>query len=99
MVPTQTHPNQAVPPGLLEAIHSFPREREVEHCGCRWVVSPFDIYWICPSCGARLKLRAFSALPEIEDVFDAVFKWLNQPGAEELAKHRRKAIAEEPEDE
>jgi hypothetical protein len=76
----------------MDAIRSFPLERQVEHCGSKWSVSPFDIYATCPDCGAQIKLRSFSALPEIEDVFDTVLEWMLQPGARELVKRRQQAI-------
>jgi hypothetical protein len=79
----------------LEAIRSFPTQREVEHCGVKFVISPFDFYATCPQCGTKLKVRSFSAHPEIEDLFDAVFEWLNQPGAGEVALSRRAALASE----
>lgn len=82
-----------VPSELLDAIRSFPHEREVEHCGTKIMVSPFDIYAACPRCGRQLKLRSFSTHPEIEDVFDAVFEWMLQPGAEVLARQRQQIIA------
>ncbi len=85
----------AVPNELAEAIRAFPSQRIVEHCGTNWSVSPFDIYTSCPQCGAKIKLRAFSACGEIEDLFDAVFEWMNQPGVEELVRQRRQAIAED----
>ena len=88
----QTPPHVDVPASLIDAIRSFPLEREVEHCGSKFVVSPFDIYATCPRCGARLKLRSFSAVPEIEDVFDALFEWMLQPEARELAKRRQHDI-------
>ena len=78
---------------LIEAIRSLPGERIVVHCGTRWSVSPFDIYAECKKCGKTVKLRSFSGCAEIEDVFDAVFEWMNQPGAEELIRQRRQAIA------
>ena len=53
----------------------------------------------CPHCGARLKVRSVSAIPEIEDVFDAVFEWLNDPKAGALAEQRRQAIEAELEEE
>ena len=84
-----------VPSALVEAIRSFPCERIVEHCGKQWSVSPFDIYGDCPQCGARIKLRAFSASVELEDVFDAFFEWMNQPGVDELIRQRRDAIAKD----
>ena len=90
---TVTFPTLEMRDALIEAIHSFPTKRMVEHCGKRWMVSPFDIYADCPQCGARIKLRSFSSCTEIEDVFDAVFEWMNQPGAEDLIRQRREAIA------
>jgi hypothetical protein len=62
---------------LLEAIRAFPVHREIEHCGARIAFDPFEFFVTCPRCGARIKVRSFSAVPEIEDVFDAVFEWLN----------------------
>jgi len=87
-----------IPAGLLEAIRSFPLEREVEHCGIRMRVSPFDLYADCPHCGTRIKVRSFSGTDEIEDIFDAVIEWANQPGAQEVIERRRKALEEETDD-
>ena len=84
-----------ITPDLLEAIRSFPAEREVEHCGVRFKTSPFEFYAECPRCGTRMKLRSFSGVGEIEDVFDAVFEWMNQPVAEEAARRRRLALEDE----
>jgi hypothetical protein len=86
----QTAPRTDVPNSLIEAIRSFPTQRQVEHCGTKFVVSPFDIYAVCPGCGNRIKLRSFSAIPEIEDVFEAVFEWMLQPGAERLVRQRQR---------
>ena len=80
---------------LLEAIRAFPLEREIEHCGVRFKVPPFDFYTQCPQCGARLKLRSYSAAAEVEDVFDAVFGWMNRPGAAEIARQRQQALADD----
>ncbi len=83
---------------LLAAIRSFPLQREVEHCGSRFLVSPFDFYAKCPQCGTRMKVRSFSGAPEIQDLFDAVFEWLNQPPAQELARKRQQEIAADQEE-
>jgi hypothetical protein len=80
---------------LLDAIRSFPVEREVEHCGSRIKISPFEFYADCPQCGSRQKLRSFSAVPEIEDVFDAIFEWLDNPEARRIADQRREALRTE----
>jgi hypothetical protein len=80
---------------LLEAIRTFPAEREVEHCGVRFKTSPFEFYAECPRCGTRMKVRSFSGTGEIEDVFDAVFEWMNQPGAEAAAGRRRAMLGDD----
>jgi hypothetical protein len=80
---------------LLQAIRAFPVRREIEHCGARIAVDPFEFYAVCPHCGSRIKVRSFAATPEIEDVFDAVFEWMNQEGTPEVAKRRQLALAAE----
>jgi hypothetical protein len=80
---------------LLEAIRAFPLERKVEHCSVEFTASPLDIYAECPRCGTRLKLRSFSAAPEIEDIFDAVLEWSNRPGAQESARRRQIALGDD----
>lgn len=61
-----------VPAEFIDAIRAFPVEREIEHCGETFRVPSLDIYAKCPRCKSEIKLRSFSAVPEIEDVFDAV---------------------------
>jgi hypothetical protein len=82
-----------VTPELLEAIASFPVRREVHHCGTPFTASSLDLYATCPVCGVRVKLRSFSGVPELEDVFDAVLAWMQQPGAEAVARKRSAEIA------
>jgi hypothetical protein len=82
---------------LIEEIEHLHSEREVSHCSQSFQVSPFAIYATCPSCQAKIKLRSFAAVPEIEDVFDAVFRWMNQPGASDHAQQRIQEIAEDTE--
>jgi hypothetical protein len=89
-------PELEISADLIESLETFPLVREVSHCGETFQVSPFDIYANCPRCGIRLKVRSFSANLELEDVFDAVFAWMNQPSAEELVRHRQKVIQEDP---
>ena len=84
-----------IPEQLIEALRTFPLEREVEHCGHRWAVSPFEVYANCPHCSSRIKLRAYSAGNELEDVFDAVFEWLRQPCAAKLLDRRQKSLQAE----
>ena len=80
---------------LIDAIKALPHRREVNHCGTTFAVSPFDIYAACPRCGQRLKVRSFSAATELEDVFDAVFEWLQDGDGAELARRRQVAIRDE----
>src|SRR5436309_538108 len=81
-----------IPPGLTDSIRSLPLRREVTHCGATFLVSPFDIYAECPSCRRRIKVRSLWAGEELEDVFDAVFEWMSQPGASDLARRRQREI-------
>lgn len=89
------NPDVEIPADLIEAIESFPLHREIAHCGATFRVSPFDIYASCPRCGHRIKVRSFSAGSELEDVFDAVFAWMSQPGAEELVRYRQRVIQQD----
>jgi hypothetical protein len=86
-------PELLITADLIRAIRELPVERDVTHCGQTFQVSPFEIYAECPQCRKLLKLRSFSAVPELEDLFDAVFEWMSQPGAEEVARRRRESIA------
>jgi hypothetical protein len=89
---SHAHP---VPAELVEAIRSFPLKREVEHCGIRFEVPVFDFYAQCPQCATRVKVRSFSGLTEIEDLFDAFFEWMSQPGADEIIKRRQAELRED----
>jgi len=88
-----------IPTQLVEAIRHFPTSRDVEHCGRKWSVSPFDFYATCPECSRQIKLRSFSANREIEDVFDAMLEWIAQPGVEEHVRRRQAMLAAERDDE
>lgn len=95
---TETPLQLEVPPALIDAIRTFPLEREVEHCGKKFSVSPFDIYSTCPHCQVRVKVRSFAAVAEIEDVFDAVIEWLGQPRAQELMRRRQEVLEADKEE-
>lgn len=82
-----------VSPELLDAIRELPTIRLVQHCGTTFESSPLSLYATCPKCGTQIKLRAYSAAPEIEDLFDAVIEWMSQPGAEKAISERAKEIA------
>ena len=88
-------PDVEISPELVEAVESFPTAREVTHCGQSFEVSPFDLYATCTVCAARIKVRGFSAGPDLEDLFDAFFTWLKKPDATGLAARRQEALADD----
>jgi hypothetical protein len=84
-----------IPYDLIEAIQSFPQERQVEHCGERFAVPALDIYAVCPKCRTQIKVRSFGAAAELEDVFDAVLEWMTDPIARKSAESRLKTIVDD----
>ncbi len=72
MMEVKVHTDLITAHDLLEAIRSFPLKRLLEHCGTQFLVAPFDFHATCPQCRTRIKVRSFSGVSEIEDVFDAV---------------------------
>jgi hypothetical protein len=84
-----------IPADLIESIETFPLQRDITHCEETFQVPSFTIYADCPRCGARIKVRSFGAVAEIEDVFDAVFTWMSQPGAEELVRRRQQVLQQD----
>ena len=97
MIPTKAAEVE-IPAGLLESLENFPAAREIHHCGQSFSVSSFDFYTACPHCGKTIKLRAFSGCAEIEDLFDAVFTWMNRNGNPEVARRRMAEIAADSEE-
>ncbi len=85
----KTQTTIGIPSEIIDLIRDFPVTRQVEHCGQRFSVSSLDTYARCPRCGAQIKLRSYSAVPEIEDVFDAILGWMQQKGAEEVVRRRQ----------
>ena len=88
-----SEPVARIPPELLDAIQSLPAARTVSHCGSEFTVPPLDIYATCPHCGTRIKVRSFTGVGEVEDVFDAVLAWMLRPGGEDIARRRQAVIA------
>ena len=86
-------PNLA--PALLDAIAALPLRRDGSHRGPPSAATPRAFYRKPPACGKSVKVRAFAAVPEVEDVFDAVFAWMSQPGAAELVRRRQQQIADD----
>jgi hypothetical protein len=89
------HQSLEISEELLDSIRSFPVRREVEHCGMGIALDPFAFYAECPRCGTQIKVRSFTAGAEIEDVFEAVFEWMNRPDAQKVADQRRLDLASE----
>jgi hypothetical protein len=87
-----TDEDKFVPYELIKTIKSFPVQREIKHCDSTFTASPFDFYAICPECEVRMKVRSFSGVAELEDVFDAVFEWMAHPKAKEHFEKRQKEI-------
>jgi hypothetical protein len=99
-MPAVTHQEQLTAQqvsAMIEEIEKLPVEREVVHCGATFMASPFAFYGVCPICGSKIKLRSFGAVTETQDVFDAVFAWMNKPGALHMAEERRKELLEDAE--
>ena len=84
-----------ISPELIDSMRVFAPQREVEHCGNRFSVSAFDFYIECPQCGTRVKLRGFSALPELADIFDTVFEWMHRPENADAALRRQRALEDD----
>ena len=84
-----------IPCALTEAIRAFPVKKELTHCGSTFTMPPFDFYAESPRCHTQRMVRACSAMTEPEEVFDAVFEWLLQSGAEEIARCRQRVFKEE----
>jgi hypothetical protein len=85
----RTQTTIGLPSELIDLIRGFPVERQVEHCGQRFSVPSLEIYARCPRCGEQIKLRSFSAVTEIEDVFDAFLEWMQREGADEVIRRRQ----------
>ncbi len=99
-MPTEAVTTVNIDPELLAAVAALPASRTVSHCGAEFAVSPFDLYATCPACKARLKVRGFTAGPELVDVFDAVFAWMEKslPSFKAATLRRQELVAELPDD-
>jgi hypothetical protein len=80
---------------IIEQIKHFQGVRLVGHCGNTFRVPSFDFNVRCPSCNSEIKVRSFSGINEIEDVFDAVFEWMLDPNNHEVAEQRMREIKED----
>ncbi|CAN5428319.1 hypothetical protein BH10ACI2_BH10ACI2_16220 [soil metagenome] len=83
---------------IINEVKTSPVSKQLEHCGQKFSSGYLSFYATCPKCETRIKLRSFSANPELEDLFDAFIEWSLKPGAAEMIKERREAIVEDNDD-
>ncbi len=53
---------------IVDEIGNCPPTRKVDCCGQTIIVPIEDVYVECPNCGKNVKVRAFAAGVDIEDV-------------------------------
>lgn len=83
---------------VISDIEQLPHFREVEckQCGSSLVVHALQINAVCDGCGVKMKLRGYAAIgSEVQDVIDAVLKWMGTGSAYEATMKRHKAIHDE----
>ncbi len=82
---------------VVEDIENLPHYREFTcmRCGHKQKVYSLVIQSHCEKCNTPVKLRRFTAAPEIEDVIDAVLFWLGEGEEFELAMERKRLIDSE----
>jgi hypothetical protein len=82
---------------LIEEIRVLPRTKSFTCCGRTMDVSTLDMYAQCPTCGKRSKLRGYGAIgTEIQDVIDAVLRWMGTGQEFERILQRKKAMDQTP---
>ena len=74
---------------VMEDIQRLPHYREFtcKRCGHKQQVYSLLVQAQCERCNTPVKLRRYSAAPEIEDVIDNVLSWLGT-GKEFQFSHR-----------
>jgi hypothetical protein len=72
------------------------REFTCKQCGHKQRVYSLVVQSHCERCNTPVKLRRYSAAPEIEDVIDAVLSWLGTDKEFELAMERKQEIDSSP---
>jgi len=80
---------------LIEMINKLPHERAFicPKCGRRDAVNVLSIYTDCPQCSTRQKLRGYGAVGgEVEDVIDAVLKWMGSGASLDAAMKRKEEL-------
>jgi hypothetical protein len=61
---------------VYQLLETFPKTRQVYHCGTVHTISNLDMYLMCSKCNIKIKLRAFGAPKEIQDIILLVKKWI-----------------------
>jgi DNA-directed RNA polymerase subunit RPC12/RpoP len=87
---------------VIGIINKLPHERTFvcTKCGQQGTTSVLSIYADCQQCSTRLKLRGYVAIGgEVEDVIDAVLKWIGSGATLEAAMRRKSEVERESESE
>jgi hypothetical protein len=78
---------------IMEEIGALPRTKPFSCCGQTREVCTLDIYALCPVCQKKSKLRGFFPIgTEIQDVIDAVLKWMGTGKEFEMILQRKREI-------
>lgn len=82
---------------IIEQIENLPHYREYvcSRCGYKQQVYVLTVHSHCKRCDTPVKLRCYAATPELEDVIDAVLKWLGEGVEFEQAMERKRLIDSE----
>lgn len=78
---------------IMEEIEALPRTKPFSCCGQTTEVCTLDIYAQCPVCKKKSKLRGYGPIgTEIQDMIDAVLKWLGSGKEFEMVMRRKREI-------
>ena len=80
---------------LIEMIVKLPQERvfHCQKCGESGSASILSIYAECSRCSTRQKLRGHGGIGvEVEDVIDAVLKWMSSGATLDAAMKRKQEL-------
>jgi len=80
---------------VIEMIEKLPHERQVlcRKCGAKSEVSSLAINQNCPHCSNPMKLRGYASIgSEVEDVIDAVLKWMGSGKRLEAVLKRKEEL-------
>lgn len=80
---------------LIDTINKLSHERAFvcPQCGRPGVAGILSMYADCAQCSTRVKLRGYSAVGgEVEDVVDAVLRWMGSGATMDAAMKRKREI-------